>query len=386
MKNNIILYLSLGLILLSNISIRVNAAVMGIDYGAQWFKVALVKPGVPLDLVLNRESKRKTPSNICIRDGVRLYGTEANNLATRFPKFTFPSLKNLLGHKFEDEECEVYRNTFYNDMVKDEERGTVAFKYKDEVYSVEELVSYQLAQAKEMTDHMAGENVRDAVITVPRFFNHFERKAIIDAAELAGIRVISLLNEDTASALNFAMTRVFEETPQHHIFFDMGAGSTVATLISFQSVPEDEGKKKPKMVPQIEVKATGYDRSLGGHAFDMKLQQHLAKKFKETSQGKNIDIFSNQRAMSKLLKEAIKVKEILSANTECYASIENLTDDVDFRTKVTRAELEEMAADLFPRINGPIETILSESNLLLPILLQLFWLVVVLVFQRFKPL
>ncbi|OUM58710.1 hypothetical protein PIROE2DRAFT_52367 [Piromyces sp. E2] len=336
---------------------------MAIDYGAQWFKVALVKPGVPLDLVLNRESKRKTPSNICIRDGVRLYGNEANNLATRFPKFTFPSLKNLLGHKFEDEECEVYRKTFYNDMIKDEERGTVAFKYKDETYTVEELVSYQLAQAKEMADHMAGENVRDAVITVPRFFNHFERKAIIDAAELAGIRVISLLNEDTASALNFAMTRVFEEAPQHHIFFDMGAGSTVATLISFQSVPEDETKKKPKMVPQIEVKATGFDRSLGGHSFDVKLQHHLAQKFKETSQGKNIDIFSNQRAMSKLLKEAVKVKEILSANTECFASIENLTDDIDFRTKVTRAELEEMAADLFPRIKVPIEKILSESNL-----------------------
>ncbi|ORX45559.1 HSP70-domain-containing protein [Piromyces finnis] len=363
MKIHILSYLSLGLILLSSLSFRVNAAVMAIDYGAQWFKVALVKPGVPLDLVLNRESKRKTPSNICIRDGVRLYGNEANNLATRFPKFTFPSLKNLLGHKFEDEECEVYRNTFYNDMIKDEERGTVAFKYKDETYTVEELVSYQLAQAKEMADNMAGENVKDAVITVPRFFNHFERKAIIDAAELAGIRVISLLNEDTASALNFAMTRVFEEAPQHHIFFDMGAGSTVATLISFQSIPEDETKKKPKMVPQIEVKATGYDRSLGGHAFDVKLQHHLANKFKETSKGKNIDIFSNQRAMSKLLKEAIKVKEILSANTECFASIENLTDDIDFRTKVTRAELEEMAVDLFPRIKNPIEKILNESNL-----------------------
>jgi len=99
MKNNIILYLSLGLILLSNISIRVNAAVMGIDYGAQWFKVALVKPGVPLDLVLNRESKRKTPSNICIRDGVRLYGTEANNLVsfdTELFNFIFFLIINII--------------------------------------------------------------------------------------------------------------------------------------------------------------------------------------------------------------------------------------------------------------------------------------------------
>jgi len=102
MKNNIILYLSLGLILLSNISIRVNAAVMGIDYGAQWFKVALVKPGVPLDLVLNRESKRKTPSNICIRDGVRLYGTEANNLVsfdTELFNFIFFLIINIIQKK-----------------------------------------------------------------------------------------------------------------------------------------------------------------------------------------------------------------------------------------------------------------------------------------------
>lgn len=82
MKINIFSILSLNLILLSNFLVKVNAAVMAIDYGAQWFKVALVKPGVPLDLVLNRESKRKTPSNICIRDGVRLYGNEANNLVS----------------------------------------------------------------------------------------------------------------------------------------------------------------------------------------------------------------------------------------------------------------------------------------------------------------
>jgi len=89
MKVNIFTVLSLSLILLSNLSIYVNAAVMAIDYGAQWFKVALVKPGVPLDLVLNRESKRKTPSNICIRDGIRLYGNEANNLVSIINFFIF---------------------------------------------------------------------------------------------------------------------------------------------------------------------------------------------------------------------------------------------------------------------------------------------------------
>ncbi|KAI9026192.1 Hsp70 protein-domain-containing protein [Hyaloraphidium curvatum] len=346
--------------------LHADASVMAIDYGAQWFKVSLVKPGVPLEIVLNRESKRKTRSIVALRDNKRSFDTEAVNLAGRFPKVAYDGLKNLLGKLYEDPECEAYRSTFDNNMVKDPVRGTVDFEQPDgTLLSVEELVAMQFKHAKELAETMAGDVVRDCVITVPRFYNQFERQALLDAAELAGLRILALLHDDFAVALNFAMTRNFNETaPEYHIFYDMGAGSTAASLVSFQNVPADPRLPK-KTIPQLEVKSVGFDRTLGGHEFDLRLQKLLATTFDKDKSQSSGKVFKNQRAMVKLLNQATKVKEILSANTEIGVSIESLMDDIDFRTKVTRQEFEEMCQDLIDRVVGPVRTVIDKAGLTL---------------------
>ncbi|KAF9115420.1 hypothetical protein BGX27_007920 [Mortierella sp. AM989] len=342
----------------------VDAAVMSIDYGTDWFKVALVKPGIPLDIVLNAESKRKTQSAVTIRGDERAFGSEALSLATRFPQDAFIGLKRVLGRYYDDDHSVQFRNTFTNNMIKDEVRGAVEFETSAGVkYSVEELVAMQLALAKRQAEETAGETVKDVVITIPPYFSQFERRALLDAAELAGLRVLTLIHDESAVALNYAMTRTFPQE-QCHIFYDMGAGSTVASLACFQDLSVKDVGKFNKTIQQIEIKAVGYDRTLGGHDIDVRLQKFLANKFQEQKGSKiSIPVFQNQRAMAKLMKEANRVKQILSANTETMASIENLMEEFDFRVKVTRAELEELSKDLFARVRGPIDAALNDSNM-----------------------
>lgn len=273
-------------------------------------------------------------------------------------------------------------------MIKEPTRGTVAFQHPDgTIYSVEDLVAMQFKHAKELTETMAGDSVRDCVISVgigrmcslvslrvrqhtffqhpqiPRFFNQYERQALLDAAELAGLRILALIHDDFAVALNFAMTRNFNDTaPEYHIFYDMGAGSTAASLVAFQNVPADPRLPK-KTVPQLEVKSVGYDKTLGGHAFDIRLQKLLAETFDKEKSGSSGKVFKNQRAMMKLLNQATRVKEILSANTEIGVSIESLMDDIDFRTKVSRQEFDDMSKDLFDRVTAPVKTVVEKAGL-----------------------
>jgi molecular chaperone DnaK (HSP70) len=122
-------------------------------------------------------------------------------------------------------------------------------------------------------------------------------------------------------AINYAMTRQFDDKPVYHIFYDMGAGSTVASLIEFRNVRNGESKSA-KNVTTIEVKASGYDRTLGGFEIDIRLRKFLADAFQEkTGKAKKVDVYKDQRAMAKLLKEANRIKHILSANNEVTASV-----------------------------------------------------------------
>jgi hypoxia up-regulated 1 len=165
-------------------------------------------------------------------------------------------------------------------------------------------------------------------------------------------------------ALNYAMLRKFDQT-QHHIFYDMGAGSTVASLVTFSNVIQKRAGSNFS-VPQLQVKAVGSDPTLGGKAIDLRIQQILLDHFvTKTTKGKvtKEKVLKSSKAMAKLLREANRVKQILSANTETFASVEGLYDDYDFRMKLTRAELEEVCKDLFDRVKGPIQSVLEETKL-----------------------
>ncbi|KAL9545249.1 hypothetical protein PS6_008325 [Mucor atramentarius] len=337
---------------------------MSIDYGTEWFKVGLIKPGMPLDVALNKDSKRKTQSVVTIRHDERIYGGDAISLAGRFPHLTYSNLKSIIAKKYDDPLAQEFRRRYINNMIVDNERDMPIFIHNETTQlSIEELIAYQFQNAKHQASVTAGEKVKDCVITVTPFANQFERQAILDAAELAGLNVLTLMHDETAVALNYAVNREIGKSAENHIFYDMGAGSTVASIVTFSNVETKDGKIS-KTAPQLEVRGVGFDRTLGGHELDVRLQQLLIAGFMKANGDRvSTDIKTSSGAMTRLMKEANRVKQILSANTETMASIESLHEGIDFKLKVTRAELEDICKDLIARVRNPLQTALDAANM-----------------------
>ncbi|KAJ8074780.1 lumenal Hsp70 protein [Marasmius tenuissimus] len=344
------------LTLLSLLPSNVFGAVLAIDYGSDWIKASLMKPGVPFDVLLNKDSKRKIQATVGWKNSDRLFGGDAFNLASRFPSDSFSSTKLLQAAPF-DSPLVSYYTTISSAKVKETSRKTVALEQSDGTeWAVEELIAMQFAYVKGLAESVAGEKVYDVIVTVPPYFSQFERDAVADAIEISGLRTLALINDGTAVAVNYAMTRSFP-TPEYHVIYDAGASSIRATVVQFST----DHKTTPPGI-QLSVKGVGYDRKIGGTELDRRLREILVQAFTSKHQ-KNIR--NDKRGMAKLWKEAGRVKAILSANTEAMSNVESLAYDIDFRAKVTRAQFEGACDDLKGRFAQPIVQALENAGLTL---------------------
>eukprot|EP00124_Ichthyophonus_hoferi_P002404 Ihof_evm8s162 gene=Ihof_evmTU8s162 len=352
--------LFLGLALLSVVQ---AIGVLSIDLGSQWVKVGLVKRGVAADIVLNNESKRKSPNAILLNQKERLFGNPAKSAGLRYPGTLFEFLPGLLGLRFDHPLVARYQQQFPQHKLIATERNTVAFQTDQGVYSVEELVAMILENTRDMGSEFAGEPMNSVVITVPAFWGQAERQALLYAADLVGINVIQLLDDNTAVALGYGVFHQerFMDKPMNVLFYDQGASHTTATLVEYDMRSKKTGDK----TPGLKIKSLSFDRTLGGLEFDLRLQEHLIKLFEKQKKGDHsIKIRESPRAMAKMLKEAQRIKEVLSANVETFAQIEGVLPDVDFeRTKITRLEFETMCEDLFARAAKPVTDALVAANM-----------------------
>ncbi|XP_069986705.1 hypoxia up-regulated protein 1 isoform X2 [Penaeus vannamei] len=351
------------LVLLGIIGSSSGVTIMSIDFGSEWIKVAVVAPGVPMEIVLNKESKRKTPGAVSFRNGERTFGEDALTTGIRFPANNYFYLLDLLGKKIDNPIVELYKKRFpFYNIEADPERGTVVFRHNDDTtYTVEELIAQMLAYAKDMAMSHTEQRIKDCVITVPPFFNQVERRAMLTAAELAGLKVLSLMSSNAAVALNYGMFRRKEINATAHniLFYDMGASSTIATIVSYQTVKtKDRGYTETN--PQVTVLGLGYDRTLGGLEMQMRLRDYLAKKFNEIKKTPN-NVLESPRALAKLMKEAGRLKKVLSANSDHLSQIEGLLDEEDFKLHVSREEFEELCTELFDRVQAPIDAALISA-------------------------
>lgn len=369
-------------------------AVLGIDLGTEYIKAALVKPGMPLDIVLTKDSRRKEISAVTFKppqNGAkkgefpeRLYGSDAMALSARFPGDVYPNLKTLLGLPLDDPAVQEYAARHPALQLESHKvKNTAAFKSKDaftpdtQAWLVEELLAMELQSiqknAEIAADAAGGATVRSVVITVPPFYTVEEKRAIESAAELAGLKVLSLISDGLAVGLNYATTRTFPninegEKPEHHMIFDMGAGSTKATILKMQGrVVKDVGKYN-KTIQEVVVLGSGWDRSLGGDALNGIILDDMVEKFVESSAGKKVGatveaVKGHGRAIAKLLKEAERLRQVLSANTNTQASFEGLYEDADFKYKLTRTEFEKMAEAHATRVGTAIHGALDMAGL-----------------------
>ncbi|KAJ6524581.1 Hsp70 protein-domain-containing protein [Mycena capillaripes] len=344
----------LALALVSLLPHSALASVLAIDYGTDWIKASVMSPGVPFDVLLNKDSKRKIQASVGWKKTDRLFGTDGFNLASRFPTDSFSSLKYLQAAPFDSDIVSYYTSISTAELVKTS-RNTVALKQSDgNEWSVEELVAMQFSYVKKLAESLAGEKVSDVIVTVPPYFSQFQRDAVVDAIEVAGLRTLALINDGTAVAVNYAMTRTFP-TPEYHVIYDAGASSIRATVVSFSTANSTAGT-------QIAVAGVGYDLATGGTELDRRLRELLIEAFNTKNKK---DIREDQRGMAKLWKEAGRIKAILSANNDATATVESLAWDIDFKTKITRASFEEACEDLKDHFARPVEDALRNAGLTL---------------------
>ncbi|KAL8950354.1 MAG: hypothetical protein Q9222_003606 [Ikaeria aurantiellina] len=383
----------LSMLFLFTYTASAASAVLGIDLGTEYIKAALVKPGIPLEIVLTKDSKRKESATVAFKPSKsssdtkvfpeRIYGGDALALSARFPGDVYPNLKPLLSQQFQENDLvSVYKSRFPElQLVASSERETVGFQslgFEDteEPFLVEELLAMELKNIRANAIAMAGKGstIRDVVITVPPSYTAEEKRAVTMAADLAGLRVLSLISDGLAVGLNYATSRTFPTIneggkPEVHLVYDMGAGSTSATVLKFQGRTVKDIGKYNKTVQEVQIIGTGWDKTLGGDALNQLIVDDMVRKLASTGKVKALgagveDIKQHGRTMAKLWKESERLRQVLSANTETQATFEGLYhEDVNFKYKLTRSDFEELATQYAAQVTSPITLALESAKL-----------------------
>ncbi|PPR84240.1 hypothetical protein GOBAR_AA36478 [Gossypium barbadense] len=356
--------LGIFLSLLSLFLIRSESAVSSIDLGSEWLKVAVVnlKPGQsPITIAINEMSKRKSPALVAFQSETRLLGEEAAGILARYPDKVFSNLRDMIGKPYQDVKRSADSMYLPFDVVEDS-RGAAKIRVSSDVsYSVEELLGMILKYASNLAEFHSKVTVKDAVISVPPYFGQAERKGLLKAAEMAGINVISLINEHSGAALQYGIDKDFSNESRHVILYDMGSSSTYAALV-FYSAYNSKEFGKTVSVNQFQVKDVRWDSELGGQNMELRLVEYFADEFNKQV-GNGVDVRKHPKAMAKLKKQVKRTKEILSANTAASISVESLYDDRDFRSTITREKFEELCADLWDKSLVPVKEVLKHSGL-----------------------
>ncbi|KAM1059679.1 hypothetical protein ACFX15_023731 [Malus domestica] len=342
-----------------------QCAVMSIDLGSEWVKVAVVnlKRGQsPITVAINEMSKRKSPNLVAFHSFDRLLGEEAAGLVARYPEKVYSQTRDLIGKPFSS--SKTFLDSLYLPFdVTEDTTGTVIFKIDDKVttYSVEELVAMILGYAANLAEFHSKVPVRDAVISVPPYFGQAERKGLLRAAQLVGINVLALINEHSGAALQYGIDKDFSNESRHVIFYDMGTSSTYAALVYFSAYNAKEFGKTVS-VNQFQVKDVRWNPELGGQNLELQLVEYFAEEFNKQV-GNGVDVRKSPKAMAKLKKQVKRTKEILSANKMAPISVESLYDDRDFRSTITREKFEELCEDLWEKSLIPLKEVLKHSGL-----------------------
>lgn len=333
-------------------------------------KVALVQRNSPLEIVTNLHSKRKTEQMVLFDAGSRFYGADASSLMARKPHLTPSQMSVMLGRDAEHPSVQVLKERHYQFTPKyNETRSGICLTIDGNEFTPEELVAMVLTHAKDITQaYGVTTPVKDCVLTVPNFYTQHERRALLDAAELAELNVLALINENSAAALHFGIDRIDSE-PQTYLFYNMGAGSVQVSVVKYTSYGRKESKySKEKTVGAFEVLGTAWDATLGGASFDARLVDFMASEFNAVwneKRGHTKDVREVPRAMAKLMIQANKVKHVLSANADFPVFVDALHDDINYQTHISRAKFEEICHDLLERASAPIEKALKMANVTL---------------------
>ena len=268
-------------------------------------------------------------------------------------KNTVGSLKRLVGRSIKDPDIAIEQEYVTAPLVDVNGQVGVEVNYlgKKERFSAQQVLAMFLGKVKDTTSKELKLPVSDVVISTPPWFTDAQRRALLDSADIAGLKLLRLINDNTAIALGYGITKSdlpeADQKPRRVAFIDIGYSNYICTIVEFRK-------------GELAIKATAYDRHFGGRNFDKALVDHFAREFKEKFK---VDINTNAKAKTRVTTAVERVKKILSANLQAPIAIESLMDDKDVKASLKREELEELVKPLLDRVTLPLEQALADAKL-----------------------
>jgi L1 cell adhesion molecule like protein len=303
-----------------------------------------------VEIIANDQGNRTTPSYVAFTQTERLIGDAAKNQVARNPENTVFDAKRLIGRKFQDPivQADVKLWPFKVEAgAGDKPIIVVDYMGETKKFHPEEVSSMILTKMKETAEAYLGGTVKDAVVTVPAYFNDSQRQATKDAGTISGLNVLRIINEPTAAAIAYGLDKK-GAGEKNVLIYDMGGGTFDVSLLTIED-------------GIFEVKATAGDTHLGGEDFDNRILEHCVQDFKRKNRG--ADITSNNRAMRRLRTQCERAKRTLSSSTQAPIEIDSLFDGIDYSATLSRARFEELCMDYFRNSMGPVEKVLRDSGI-----------------------
>jgi len=324
---------------------KVEGPVIGIDLGTTYSCVGIFRNG-SVEIIPNELGNRITPSVVAFTDDDRLVGEAAKNQAALNPKRTIYSVKRLIGRKYNDKEVQMDKKLLPYDIIDKDGKPYIQVETKGQkkLYSPEEISAMILTKMKTVAENFLGTKVKNAVITVPAYFNDSQRQSTKDAGTIAGLNVLRIINEPTAAAIAYGLDKKDKE--RNILVFDLGGGTFDVSLLTIDS-------------GVFEVISTNGDTHLGGEDFDHRVLDYLLKKIKK-QHGK--DLKGDKTVIQKLKTEIEKAKRHLSSSLQATIEIDELEPGFDFKDTLSRAKFEELNMDLFKKTMAPVEKVMEDSG------------------------
>lgn len=319
---------------------------IGIDLGTTYSCVGAYING-NVEIIANDQGERTTPSYVSFSDE-RLIGLAAKNASTSNPINTVYDAKRMIGRDFSDPKLQEDSKHFSFKIVDRKNKPKISVEYKGEnkEFTPEEISSMILTKMKETAESYLGHPVKNAVVTVPAYFNDAQRQATKDAGVIAGLNVLRIINEPTAAAIAYGLDKM-SNAQRNVLIFDFGGGTHDVSLLSLED-------------GVFEVKATSGDTHLGGEDIDSRIVNHVLEEFKKKHK---VDISDNKKSLRRIRTAAERAKRSLSGQNQTNIEIDSIHDGIDFNVQLSRAKFESLCSDIFQKTLTPVERVLLDAKI-----------------------